>query len=67
MGLLIDVWISISSFKKILEVHSMFTINYLILYFRAHLKTIEANFLKRYSQLYMEFLCLNVVKMRIKG
>jgi hypothetical protein len=67
MGLLIDVWISISSFKKILEVHSMFTINYLILYFRTHLKTIEANFLKRCSQLYMEYLCLNVVKMRIKG
>lgn len=33
IGLQVHVWIGTPSFKKILEVHSMFTINYLMLYF----------------------------------
>ncbi len=36
MGLLGHVRIGTPSFKEILEVHSMFTINYLMLYFRGH-------------------------------
>ena len=45
MGLLGEVWIGTPSFEKILEVHSMFTINYLMLYFRGHSKSFKLKYL----------------------
>lgn len=66
MGLLGDVRIGTPSFKKILEVHSMFTINYLMLYFRGHSKSFKLKYLEERVTSIIELLYIDMIEKGIK-
>jgi len=66
MGLLGNVRIGTPSFKKILEVHSMFTINYLMLYFRGHSKSFKLKYLGERITSMIELLYIDVIGKRRK-